>query len=95
MATVMNRIAVLLKFLPVKCLCLLKVQNYTENFLKKIRKQFFFDSKEELLEKVKYYLSEKEERNRIALNGYRKCFDAGYDHTSRMKKVLNTIKELA
>ena len=55
----------------------------------------FFDSKEELLKKVKYYLSEKEERDRIALNGYRKCFDAGYDHTSRMKKVLNTIKELA
>lgn len=54
----------------------------------------YFASKEELLEKVKYYLSNDRERERIALNGYNKCFSAGYDHESRMKEVLKTIVEL-
>lgn len=51
----------------------------------------FFSSKEELLEKVNYYAREKRERERIALNGYAKCLSGGYDHISRMKKVLETI----
>jgi hypothetical protein len=53
----------------------------------------FFSTKEELLEKVRFYLCEKDERDRIALNGYNKCFSAGYDHKSRMEKVLQTIVE--
>lgn len=51
----------------------------------------FFTTKEELLKKVTYYLTQPEERNRIALNGYRRCFSSGYDHQSRMKKVLQDI----
>ena len=54
----------------------------------------FFSTKEELLKKVKLYQSAKEERKRIAKNGYEKCFSAGYDHESRIKKVLETVSEL-
>lgn len=54
----------------------------------------FFSTKEELLKKVKLYQSAKEERKRIAKNGYEKCFSAGYDHESRIKKVLETIIKL-
>lgn len=54
----------------------------------------FFSSKEELKEKVLYYLSHVEERNNIAANGYDKCFRAGYDHESRMRNVLQSIEEL-
>jgi hypothetical protein len=54
----------------------------------------FFSTKEELLKKVKVYQSAKEERKRIAKNGYEKCFSAGYDHESRIKKVLETVSEL-
>ncbi|HET7116173.1 MAG TPA: glycosyltransferase [Hanamia sp.] len=54
----------------------------------------FFTSKEELLEKVKFYLAARAERERIAVNGYRKCFSGGYDHESRMQKVLETINDL-
>jgi len=51
----------------------------------------FFSSKEELLEKVKKYLNDKNERERIALNGYKKCFSGGYDHRSRMEAVIKRI----
>jgi hypothetical protein len=53
----------------------------------------FFSSKEELLEKVKYYLVHKAERERIALNGYNRCFNSGYTHEERMKNVIDTILE--
>ena len=51
----------------------------------------FFDSKEDLLEKVKYYLLHEDERNRIAYNGMQRCKSSGYDHESRLKKVIDTI----
>ena len=54
----------------------------------------YFTTKEELLEKVKFFLTAKEQRERIALNGYNKCFSAGYDHESRIKQILHTITEL-
>lgn len=54
----------------------------------------FFTSKDELLSKVKYYMTAEEERSRIALNGYNKCLNGGYDHQTRMEKVLLTINSL-
>ena len=48
----------------------------------------FFSSKEELLEKVKYYLENPEEAKRIAHNGYARCYESKYDHRSRMKYIL-------
>jgi hypothetical protein len=54
----------------------------------------FFTSKEELLEKVKLYLSNKNERKRIAMNGYKRCLSSGYDHESRMRSVLHAIVKL-
>lgn len=51
----------------------------------------FFSSKEELLEKVKYYLNEPGEREKIAENGYRRCIESKYDHRSRMESVINAI----
>ncbi|MGN6266144.1 MAG: CgeB family protein [Ginsengibacter sp.] len=51
----------------------------------------FFSSKEELLEKVKYYLGAAEKREQIALNAYNRCFKSGYDHESRMRRVIDQI----
>lgn len=48
----------------------------------------FFRSKEELLEKIQYYMKFKEERSRIALNGFNRCIKSGYDHYHTLKKVL-------
>ncbi len=49
----------------------------------------FFDTKEELLEKVKYYLENVSERKAIAEAGHAKCFTAGYTHSDRLIDVLN------
>lgn len=51
----------------------------------------FFSSKEELLVKVKRYLTDPVERERIALNGYNRCFNSGYTHAERMQTVLRSV----
>lgn len=51
----------------------------------------FFTTKEELLEKVKYYLVHAEERRAIAEAGLKRCRDSGYSHQKRLEKVLDQI----
>lgn len=51
----------------------------------------FFDNREELAEKVKYYLSHPELRAEIAANGYEACYRKGYYHSERLKSVLTEI----
>jgi hypothetical protein len=51
----------------------------------------FFESKEELLAKVKLYLNDKKRRMEIAEKGYKRCYSSGYDHQSRLKEVVSTV----
>jgi spore maturation protein CgeB len=51
----------------------------------------FFTTKEELLNKVQYYLLHDEERKRIARNGRERCIKSGYDHTSRLNQVIEVV----
>jgi len=51
----------------------------------------FFESKEELLEKVKYYLDHPEERKAIAKAGHTRCVSSGYSHEARLRGVLGKI----
>ena len=53
----------------------------------------FFGSKEELLEKVRYYLSREEERVAIARAGRERCLKSGYSHHDRLKYMLGCIFE--
>lgn len=53
----------------------------------------FFDSDEELLHKVRQYLKQDEKRIKIATAGLKKSWDAGYDHCSRLKQLLNIVKQ--
>ena len=66
-----------------------------QQLFKENEEAVFFSSKEELLEKVRYYLSAKEERQKIALKGYQRCITAGYDHETRMRRMLETINDLS
>lgn len=51
----------------------------------------FFDSREEMLRKCKYYLKNEEQRKRVALAGYHKTVTAGYSNRRRLDLVLRKI----
>jgi len=53
----------------------------------------FFQSKEEMLEKIKYYLSHDEERKRVARAGLDKVRSGGHDVISRAQNVLKILSE--
>lgn len=53
----------------------------------------FFNSKEELLDKVKYYLANPEERRSIADAGMKRCHDSAYTHEGRLIQVMKEIAE--
>ncbi len=49
----------------------------------------YFETKEELLRKVKYYLDHDSERKAIAKAGYHRCISSGYSHEARLENVIN------
>lgn len=51
-----------------------------------------YHSKEDLLEKVKYYANDDEERNRIALNGFKKV-KMLHTYLNRALQLYSIIKE--
>ncbi|MCP4613422.1 MAG: glycosyltransferase [Planctomycetes bacterium] len=53
----------------------------------------FFSSDEELLEKVKYYLSHLQERQRIAVAGRKRCLTSGYSNCESLKRMLQIACE--
>lgn len=52
----------------------------------------YFDTKEELLEKVRYYLNNDNKRNTIAKAGYERCFKSNYTFKNRMTEILTLLK---
>jgi len=51
----------------------------------------YFDSKEELLKKVNYYLENKVVREKIAKSGFIKCLSSGYSYKERLEPIINNI----
>jgi spore maturation protein CgeB len=51
----------------------------------------FFRSREEMLEKIKYYLCHNAKREQIACNGYHRVQRDGQDVFSRMKQFLAVV----
>jgi hypothetical protein len=53
----------------------------------------FFDSREECLEKTKFYLAHPEARRRIAEAGHGRVTRSGYDHESRLRGMLDLVRQ--
>lgn len=51
----------------------------------------FFSSKEELIEKVRFYWGHEDLRKKTAMNGYEKCHTADHSYKNRLKDVLGLI----
>lgn len=51
----------------------------------------FFDSNEEMLKKVRYYLAHEDERKRIALAGRERCMKSGYSMNAQLAGMLAKI----
>ena len=64
-----------------------------ETFFLEHQEAEFFISKEELLQKVCYYLNHETEKKQIALNGFNRSSSSKYDHSARLEKVLEQIFE--
>ena len=51
----------------------------------------YFDSKEELLEKINYYLNHEEERKVISINVRQRCITSKYSYTNQLKIIISII----
>jgi hypothetical protein len=59
------------------------------------REAVFFETFEEMTDKIRYYLKHDAERSRIAEQGYRRCTESGYRFIDRAVSVLNVVAEMA
>ena len=53
----------------------------------------YFRNKDEMIEKLRYYIGDPAARNSVASNGYEKVLSAGHDIDSRMQCMLSWIAE--
>lgn len=53
----------------------------------------YFRNKKEMIEKIKYYLQNEEEREKIALNGYQRLLNDGHEALDRAKEILRIFNK--
>lgn len=62
-----------------------------QEFFEEGREAEFFISKDELVDKVKFYLSNETAREKVALAGYERCINSGYSYKNRLIQVLSEL----
>lgn len=50
----------------------------------------YFESKEEMLDKINYYLKHEQEREIIATNGLLRCMESDYSYHAQLRFIINT-----
>ena len=68
--------------------------NEQREFFEEGKEAEFFDSAEELLDKVRFYSTNETARASIAANGLRRCAVSGYSYIHRLKNALDTLTKL-
>lgn len=63
-----------------------------KDFFEERREAEFFDSNEELLKKVNYYLEHDDERARVATAGRERCLISGYSMKAQLEKMLRLLE---
>jgi spore maturation protein CgeB len=63
-----------------------------QEFFEEEKEAEFFDSPEELIEKLSFYSKNGSARTRIADKGCQRCKDSGYSYVCRMKDVLRELR---
>lgn len=56
------------------------------------REAAFFESKEEMLQKIYYYLENEQERQEVSWRGKQRCLKSGYSHHDRLLFMLRSIE---
>ena len=51
----------------------------------------YFDTKEEMVDKARYYLEHDDVRQNVALAGHQRCVSSRYTHLDRMRSVMAEI----
>ena len=72
-------------------LCITENSNELKNYFKINKEIISFDSYEELVSKIKFFLKNENLREKIAKNGYLKC-RKNYIYTLIIKKILSKVK---
>jgi len=62
-----------------------------QQFFEEGKEAEFFDSSEELIDKVKFYSTNGRARKRIANKGYERCKESGYSYLRRMKVAFREL----
>jgi spore maturation protein CgeB len=65
-----------------------------QEFFEEGKEAEFFDSCEELLDKVKSYRSNESARMRVAERGYKRCMDSKYAYVHRLKTALELLERI-
>ena len=66
-----------------------------QEFFEEGREAEFFDSEDELIQKVKFYSYNDTARQRVANGGHRRCIASGYSYRCRLKSALEGISEVS
>ena len=62
-----------------------------QEFFEEGKEAEFFDSCDELLDKLKFYCSNEAARKRIADGGYKRCKEGGYAYVCRVSGALQAL----
>ncbi|MFC1812274.1 glycosyltransferase [Thermodesulfobacteriota bacterium] len=65
-----------------------------QKLFKENEEAVFFETDEELIEKIRHFLKATDERKRIARAGYTRCLENGYSNQKRLKPVLEECNKI-